>query len=236
MIRLAIVEDEDKHAQLLQDYSARYSGETHREIAAERFKNGLQFLEAFRANFDAVLMDIAMPVMDGMECAKKLRELDERIPILFTTSMAQYAIRGYEVEALGFMVKPVKYPEFARKLDRIVRRIDSRQAASYVLPLKDGAKVVNISDIYYVEVLAHYLIFHTRSGEYKIYGVLSSLEEDSRFSRFLKVTQSHLVNSDHVANIGKDSLTVAGEQLPLSRRRRSDCLEKIARIMGGGLS
>lgn len=235
MIRLAIVEDDDRQAALMCRYTGKYASDNQMEIVAEWFKNGLLFLEAYRGNYDAVLLDIAMPVMNGMECAKKLRARDERVQIVFITSMAQYAIHGYEVEAAAFMVKPVQYTEFAVKMERILRRIQSRQENLYVIALKNETMVVDINDILYVEVFGHYLIFHTKNGISKVYGKLSAVEEDERFRNFIKVSPSHLVNCRHVAHVGKDTLTVAGDQLPLSRRRRNECLQKMARVIGGGL-
>jgi len=236
MLRLAVVEDDDRQAQVLTEYAARYGKERQIEVVCDRFQNGLLFLEAYRGNYDAILLDIAMPLMDGMECAKRLRTLDEQVPIIFITSMAQYAIKGYEVEAMAFMIKPVSYGEFGMKMDRIVRRLHTRQAATYAIPQKDGTKVVDVSDIYYVEVLSHNLIFHTRTGVFETYGKLGALEKDTRFSGFIKPSPSHLVNCSHIANIGKDTLEVGGDTVPLSRRRRKECLEKLARVIGGRLS
>lgn len=236
MIRIAIVEDDDQQARLLRDYSTHYGAEHQLEFATERFNNGLLFLEAYCGNYDLVLMDIAMPVMNGMECAKKLRERDEQIQIVFITSMAQYAINGYQVEATAYMVKPVKYTEYALTMERIIRRLRSRQSVLYTIGQKSDMKVVDITDIFYVEVLSHYLIFHTRNGNYKTYGKLSSVEADNRFQHFIKVSPSYLVSCKHITNIGKDTVTVCGDQIPLSRRRRNECLTKMARMMGGGLT
>ena len=236
MLRLAVVEDENRQAQVLTEYAARYGKERQIEVVCNRFQNGLLFLEAYRGHYDAILLDIAMPLMDGMECAKRLREQDEQVPIIFITSMGQYALKGYEVEAMAFMIKPVSYGEFGMKMDRIVRRLRTRQTASYAIAQKDGAKVVDVTDIYYVEVLSHNLIFHTRSGVFETYGKLGALEEDARFSGFIKPSPSYLVNCSHIANIGKDTLEVGGDTVPLSRRRRKECLEKLAQVIGGHLS
>ncbi len=236
MLRLAVVEDDNRQARLLTEYAARYGTEHQMAIACERFNNGLMFLEAFRSNYDAVLLDIAMPIMDGMECAKRLRRQDDQVPIVFITSMAQYAIKGYEVEAMAFMIKPVSYEEFGMKMDRIVRRLSTRQTAPYAINQKDGIKVVDVNDIYYVEILNHELIFHTRDGVFHLYGKLGTIEEDARFSGFIKPSPSHLVNCAHITSIGRDTVEIGGDQIPLSRRRRRECLEKLARVIGGRLS
>lgn len=236
MMRIAIVEDEESFRKKLIHYCERYTGEKGEKTSPTSFSNGMEFLEGYRGNFDLVLMDISMPHMDGMECARRLRERDEQVPIIFITSMAQYAIRGYEVEAMGFMIKPVQYEEFVMKLERVRRRIQASAIQPYAIIQKNDTRVVDIRAIYYVEVLNHDLIFHTRDGVFQTYGKLGALEEDSRFSGFVKVSKSHLVNCAFVGNIGRTALEVAGEQIPFSRRRRKECLEKMARIIGGRLS
>ena len=236
MMRIAIVEDEESFQKRLIHYCEIYASEKGEKTSPVCFSNGMGFLESFRGNFDLVLMDISMPHMDGMECARRLRERDEQVPIIFITSMAQYAIRGYEVEAMGFMIKPVQYEEFVMKLERVRRRLQASAIRPYAIIQKNDTRVVDIRSIYYVEVLNHNLIFHTQDGAFQTYGKLGALEEDSRFSGFVKVSASHLVNCAFVGNIGKTTLEVAGDQIPLSRRRRKECLEKMARIIGGRLS
>ena len=137
MIRIAIVEDEESFRKRLIHYCEIYSKEKGEKASPVSFSNGMEFLESFRGTFDLVLMDISMPHMDGMECARRLRQRDEQVPIIFITSMAQYAIRGYEVEAMGFMIKPVQYEEFAMKLERVRRRLQASAIQPYAIIQKN---------------------------------------------------------------------------------------------------
>ncbi len=121
MFRIAVVEDEESCAEKLIGFSARYSAEHEETVEAVYFKNPVLFLEQYRGEYDAVFMDIAMPMMDGMECANRLREKDEEVPLIFTTYMSQYAIRGYEVDAMEFVIKQVLYEDFWRKLGEVIR-------------------------------------------------------------------------------------------------------------------
>ena len=109
MFRIAIVEDEDACARLLEDYIRRYGETAGDAFRTDRFPNGLEFIENYRPVYDVILMDIRMPLVDGMEAARRLRAQDEETALIFVTNMAQYAIKGYEVQALDFMLKPVQY-------------------------------------------------------------------------------------------------------------------------------
>lgn len=233
MLRIAVVEDEPEYSKIIADYCEKYSILRQDEISAVCFHNPLTFLDKYRGEFDLILMDILMPQINGMECARRLRKRDETVMLCFVTNMAQYAIQGYEVGAVDFIIKPVSFAEFTLKFDRMLRLL-KRQAATTVMVSTKNAKVnIDLRDLYFVEVYNHNLIYHTRQGDYEVYGKLSALEEDPRFSQFIRVSPSHLVNCALVASVMDDCLIVNGISIPVSRRRRKECLEKMASVLGG---
>lgn len=120
MLYAAIVEDEQDVADLIAGYLQKFGEENRIEIAYESFRNGIEFLEHYSPKFDIVFMDIQMPGIDGMQTAKELREVDKSVSLVFITNMAQFAIKGYEVDAVDFAVKPLSYFQFATKLKRII--------------------------------------------------------------------------------------------------------------------
>ncbi len=236
MFKVAIVEDEETYANTLLSFCGRFSRDRKEELQPVLFSNPTVFLEKYRGDFDLVLMDIRMPLMDGMECARRLRSIDENVSLCFVTSLAQYAIRGYEVGAMDFIVKPLNYEVFQAKMSRILRMLKKRVPASLVLSGRGTMKKIDLMDLYYVETFGHNLVYHTADGNFESYGDLVSLEKDDRFRSFLRVHHSYFVNSIHVTSFEAETLTVHGERLPVSRRRRKECFEKLAGMIGGACS
>ena len=232
-MRIALVEDEEFYSKTFTEACRRYAEEKQTSIQVVCFENPVDFLEKYTGMFDVVFMDIRMPLMDGLTCARKLREIDEHVILCFVTNMANYAIHGYEVGALDFIIKPITYDELAMKLDRILRLLNRRVPASFLISSRTSLHKVDMQDLYCVEVFNHSLVYHTAGGDFEAYGKLSALEEDPRFRQFLKVSPSHLVNAHHVSSVEGDVLIVHGMRVPLSRRRRKECMEKLAAILGG---
>ena len=233
MFRIAVVEDEKVCADTLTGYCRRYGSENQQEISVCWYANPVDFLEKYQGDVDLIFMDVLMPMMDGMVCAKRLREMDDTVLLCFVTSMAQYAVRGYEVGALDFMVKPVGYDEFAVKMDRMMRVMKRRPEETVLISSRNSVRNVRTRDLYFVEVYNHSLIYHTADGDYEAYGKLSALEEDDRFRHFIRVSPSHLVNCAHIEAVEDDCLAVRGNRIPISRRRRKECLSRMAVLLGG---
>ena len=112
MINVAIVDDDEKVADMLRSYLERFSKENDIEFQAESFGCAVDFLSAFTDRYDIVFLDIELPDMNGIDAARKMREIDGTVALIFVTNMRQYAINGYEVNADDFIVKPVPYFDF----------------------------------------------------------------------------------------------------------------------------
>ena len=119
MITIAIVEDEEAYAKQLTEYIEQYQQESGKRFRVIRFTDGDEIVEKYTGEYDIILMDIQMQFMDGMTAAEEIRKFDTKVVIMFITNMTNYAIRGYEVDAMDYVLKPVTWngrlAEFRRK-------------------------------------------------------------------------------------------------------------------------
>lgn len=236
MIRVAVVEDEQKHAQELQLFLRRYAAEKSVDLSMEFFSNGLDFVSDYNSRFDVVFMDIEMPHMNGMECAFKLRQLDQNVALIFVTGMTQYAVKGYEVDAVGYIVKPVSYFPFSVLMDKVVARLSNVVAKEIFIQKGDYLKRISSRKLWFVEVMDHYLIYHTQEGTFREIGRMKDMETQLCDYDFFRCSNSYLINLRFVREIDEDEVTVGDEKVPISRRRKKELLLAMGKFLKRGES
>lgn len=231
-MRVAIVEDEKEAADKLRAYVERYGEEKGEEIRAEYFDNAVSFLTDYRADFDVVFLDIEMPLLDGMTAAEKLRALDPYVLIVFVTNMQQYAIKGYSVGALDFIVKPVTYYGFASLMNKAVRALKTKEEREIVIRVSGSVRRIPVSRILYVEVARHRLTYHSEDGNYEAWGSLNELESELPPDLFSRCNACYLVNLKHVKAVDGDDATVGDDVLRISHLRKKTFMSDLAKYLG----
>ena len=234
--RALIVEDDPRAADALRSYLARYGREVGASFSVEVLGSALEFLDG-RHTADIVFLDIGLPGINGMEAAEIMRQTDEVTPIVFVTDLAQYAVRGYAVDALDFMVKPVTYEDFALRMGRAMRVMGRNADTTVAIPTADGTRIIPIRDIIYVEILRHDLYWHVagRAEPLRVRGSLTA-EEGRLGARFCRISASHLVNMGQVSVVRGGGITMSdGTELAFSRTRKKAALEALARFAGGSV-
>lgn len=233
MINLAIVEDEDSYAQQLTEFVTRFQKESGNTFRITRFKDGDEITNGYRGQFDVILMDIEMKLMDGMTAAEEIRKLDQEVVIMFITNMTNYAIRGYQVDALDYVLKPVSYFAFSQKLDRAISRIKKSSSNIISIDIGTGVKKLDIDNIFYVESEGHNLNFYTSAGAFTIRARLSDFEQQLTPYNFFRSNKGYLVNLKYVDGVENGACIIAGKQLQISRARKNDFMSALTDYMAG---
>lgn len=235
MIQIAIVEDKITCTNLLKEHIEKFFEEKGEDFQIECFTNGVQFIMNYRPVFDIVFMDIEMPGQDGMETAKQLRNMDENVCLIFVTNMAQFAIKGYEVSALGYIVKPVSYFELSTNLKKALVRIEKNEKSEIFVRINDEVKRIPIKHLKYIEVRDHSLIYNLLENSFEIRGALKNIEDKLVPLGFARCNSCYLVNLKHVSSIQKNTIAIGKNILQISRNKKKDFLTSLANYMGGCL-
>lgn len=236
MIRIAIVEDDKAFMNRIKKYIDTYVMENDVEIDVSCFSDGSELVSDYEPVYDILLMDIEMPRMNGMDAAKVVRRTDDRVIIIFITNMAQYAINGYEVGALDYVLKPVKYFPFSMKLTKAVSSIRESEAVSLLVPYETGVRKVMSDDIIYAEIRDHWLHIITKSQEYKMLGTLKEFANKFEEKHFTCCNHCFCINLKYVTSLEKETVELDGRyELKVSRSRKKQLKQALLDYYKGGL-
>ena len=233
MIRIAMVEDEAAVREQLQGYIQRYTRQYGTEFAVTEFSDGVEILDAYRPVYDIVLLDVEMKHLDGMETARRIRELDRDVVLLFITNMAQYAIKGYAVGALDDVLKPVPYFAFSQQLQKAEEKLRRRARHYLAVPVEGGLRRLDTAQIYYMESEGHRVHFYTEEGEFLAPGALKTFEEKLADLPFARCNSGYLVNLAQVKSVQQGLAQVGPYELQVSRPKRKSFLAALADYIGG---
>ena len=233
MLKIAIVEDEESYISVLQEYLKKYEQDTGEDIEVTVYHDGDEIAAFYRAQFDVILMDIEMKFIDGMTAAEEIRKVDSTVSIIFITNAPQYAIRGYEVGALDYILKPVPYFTFSQKLGRAVEKLKKRERKWITVQVKGGVMRMELADIYYIESQGHDLIYHTKDGTPVAGSTMKSVEDRMTEMDFFRINKCCLVNLEHVEGVQDKYAVVHGERLLISRPRMKQFMQELTRYWGG---
>lgn len=234
MINVAIVEDDKKAAERLSSFFSKYGAEHGIEFRTVHFESSVNFLSVYSCDYELIMMDIDMPEMNGMELVRRIRERDTEVMIIFVTNLAQYAVKGYEVDAFDFMVKPVTYAEFSMKMLRAVNRIRQREGRSIWVSTRSGKKAINTEKLMYVEVMKHSIIFHTEDVTTVCSGTLNGIKGALEGLPFVQCNRCYLVNMKYITEVNATEVVIMNERLVISKMRRKEFLQEFNSYIAGG--
>lgn len=230
MLRISVVDDDVGFQNIIKSFIDQYFNGEKSAFNIKCFCNGVDFLTEYKCDSDLIIMDIQMPMMNGVEVAKKLRALDENVMLIFITETAKFAINGYSVAAFNYILKPLVYETFHYNLDRVIRLIEVRKSRNKdVLVNNDEGKVVKVSidDIIYIAKEKDVAIYYTKEGVFRKRIPLFKIAEALQNDPFAVANSGCMVNLNFVRNVSREEIQLTnGEVIILSRGKKKDFYEK----------
>lgn len=234
MIRIAIVEDDEKYHNICHKLLLDYVKEKEIKFHIQDFYNGFSFLDTYKGDFDLIIMDVEMPQIDGLEVSKQIRDIDKNVPIIIISHSSQYAIKGYKINAFGYVMKPIQTYDFYYVIEKAIKYISNEGNNFIVISSKSLIKKINTNDILYIEVNAHILNIITISEQLSIRDKIKKYEDILKEHNFVRCDNSYLVNLKYCENVDltNNTLKVANYTLPISRSKKKNFLEELTKYIG----
>ena len=232
---IAIVEDNIQFSESVKGYLDKYSKENNVDFNVYYFSDGDEITSDYEAKYDIIFLDIEMKRLDGMSAAQKIRTYDSEVIIIFITNMAQYAISGYNVGALSFLLKPLPYFAFSQELTKSIDRLNKRKQKAILVTTENGMIKLTTQEITYIESFGHDLIIHTKNESYIIRGTIKRMEEEIGGLSFYRCNHGYLVNLAYVQGVKDDDVIIGDDRLKISRPRKKAFLSALTQYIGGTL-
>lgn len=235
-VKVAIVEDDPEQSALLQSYLSAFGAERC-SFQLSVFGDAESFLASFaKGRYQLVFLDIQLPKLDGLSAARRLRTQDEDVTLVFITSMSQFAVSGYEVDARDFIVKPLIFDIFTRKMERIMTFVHTRDNLTALLPITVSSgrvEMVRVNDIVFVEIFGHKLVYHCVNADYEAYGKISDAEEQLKPYQFIRCNRNSVINPKHIQRVRDNSICLGNYELTISAPRKKDFMRKLNSWVAG---
>ena len=237
MVNLVICDDEPSARSLICKYVERFSEESGETFAITQFKNGEDLLHDYPVNCDIILIDILMDMLNGIETAARLRQIDKDVCIIFITQTPQYALNAYKVHALGYLTKPVSYQDLCYELNEALRRLSVNKDEYIILKNQSETIKLNIRDIVFVEAQNHKLRFVMSNNEvHYYYGKLVDIEQQLENKYYFRCHRAYLLNLRWLNRVeGNDAILATGYTVPVSKSRRNELIQHLTDYLGNQL-
>ena len=243
-IQIAICDDEDFYCNELEKFVSTYGNEFEIELTIEVYKNALQLLDAMEhqgKSYDLIFFDVEMPEMSGMEAARQIYRLKTGALFCFVTSHTSHALAAFEVEAIDYIVKPVKYLDvkiiMKKAKVQIYYEIDEEEAKTRYLEITSGSQIMSIelSKVMYIEKRQNQCVFHLTDREQICYDSLGRIYKQLNSDDFVYTHQGYIVNFPYIKEVSREKVCLGnGTEIPISRKYYTSIkerhMDKILRI------
>lgn len=233
-MKIAIIDDDAQCRQQMSEYVHTYAQNTKQVIKVVLYSLGINFISEYEADCDVIFLDVEMPHMDGITTAKKIREVDKHVSIIFLTNFSQYAINGYEVNALDYVMKPITYFVFELKLKKALQF--ARRSVENDVVIITRQEVVRLpnSEIIYACTEGNDTVYHTVNGIYRERMPMCETVNKFKGPSIVPCSSGCLVNLSFVMKVVKDVVYLKDTTLQISRSKRKDFIRQYIGYLSEG--
>lgn len=221
-MRIAVCDDEQDQLDITTGQVKAWSRLRNEPVELFTYHSAAEFLFYWpdEIGFDLVFLDIRMKNMSGIELAQLIRKNDSDLLIVFITGLKDYVFQGYAVQALHYLLKPVRQADCFACLDRAQKIIGRRRDESFVIPLESQSIRLLYNEIYSFEIFSHYVEVHSVKGVFSFKKRMKELEQELPSGRFFRCHRSFIVNMHYVNNLKKNEVCLDnGTCIPVSKSR-----------------
>lgn len=226
-----IVDDESPAIRILQKYTEQLP-ELECVATTNKAIEALQLIDKYKP--DILFLDIQMPELTGIQLSTLLKG---KVNIIFTTAYSQFALEGYELNIVDYLLKPISFERFIQAVEKVKHQIqllekkhNTSENDDFFFVKTDGKnrfKKMKLNDVFYLESIKNYVILHTQNEQIVTYNTLKYYEENLLKNQFVKIHKSFLVSLSKLEKIDTNSVWVLSNELPLGDTYRKKFFEEI---------
>ena len=232
MINIGICEDElhyrvnikDMLGDILSTYSINYK--------IYEFSSGEELLSNYPKDLDILIMDIQMKIINGMDTARKIREFDQNLEIIFMTSFSEFMQEGYEVKAYRYILKPISERKISRNILPCINEIMKKKNNYLTINVKNYVDRIKIDSIVYIETDRPNILIYTNDNKYTTKMSISKIDKILREHGFFRCHNSYIVNLKLVESMNSNTLKIGEKYVPISKYRVKELKLALTNILG----
>ena len=232
MINIGICEDElhyrvnikDMLGDILSTYSINYK--------IYEFSSGEELLSNYPKDLDILIMDIQMKIINGMDTARKIREFDQNLEIIFMTSFSEFMQEGYEVKAYRYILKPISERKISRNILPCINEIMKKKNNYLTINVKNYVDRIKIDSIVYIETDRPNILIYTNDNKYTTKMSISKIDKILREHGFFRCHNSYIVNLKLVESMNSNTLKIGEKYIPRSKYRVKELKLALTNILG----
>ena len=233
MVHIAICDDERDFVAHLTGLLNRYAAENGEEIKITAYYDGMELIEKYDTTIDLIFLDIQMRLVNGLQAAGRIRRMDEKVSIIFLTTLTQYGLEGYKYQAANYIIKPMKYVRLKAEMDSWLKKHRKDDAPVMVISNDTGKYKVFLKSLRYVETFNRNLLLHTEQENIICYRSMKEIAKELTPHGFGRCHNSYLVNLTYVKGVRKlEIMLITGEVLPISQPKRKEFMELLTEYWG----